>query len=249
MIPVFSAAGRRLVTEFLQPPTLLAFDFDGTLAPIVGDRSAAAMRASTEALMARLCREHEVVVISGRARADVLRRLGALRLRAVVGNHGMETGDLSPGFTEEARWIERELTLVLHGQGADVEAKGLSCAVHLRRGRSAARARALLTGWARSHPERVRMLPGKSVLNVLPAGAPNKGDALLRLMPQAAAERAIYVGDDATDEDVFRLSESRPILSVQVGPLRRSAATLGLPSQRAVDRFLALLLECSEQQR
>ena len=49
---------------------LLAFDFDGTLAPIVEDRDRAAMRERTRGLLVRLCALYPCAVISGRSRGD-----------------------------------------------------------------------------------------------------------------------------------------------------------------------------------
>ena len=49
---------------------LLAFDFDGTLAPIVADRDRAAMRARTRRLFERVCARYPVAVISGRSQRE-----------------------------------------------------------------------------------------------------------------------------------------------------------------------------------
>jgi trehalose-6-phosphatase len=49
-----------------------------------------------------------------------------------------------------------------------------------------------------------RIVLGKSVINLIPAGAPHKGVALLELMVHLKIQCALYIGDDDTDEDVFR---------------------------------------------
>ena len=58
----------------------------------------------------------------------------------------------------------------------------------------------------------------------LRAGAPNKGDALLRLRTSDGAHTALYVGDDVTDEDVFRLDQPGRLLTVRIGKSLTSAA-------------------------
>jgi hypothetical protein len=57
---------------------LLAFDFDGTLAPIVADPARAHLRPRTRRLLADVARKYPCVVISGRRRADVVGRLAGI---------------------------------------------------------------------------------------------------------------------------------------------------------------------------
>ena len=56
----------------------------------------------------------------------------------------------------------------------------------------------------------MRVIPGKLVINVVPDAAPSKGDALVALRDRTEADIAMYVGDDVTDEDVFRLDQPEP---------------------------------------
>ena len=50
---IFSRDGAEVLAQFVWSRVLLAFDFDGTLAPIVAERDAASMRARTRELFAR----------------------------------------------------------------------------------------------------------------------------------------------------------------------------------------------------
>ncbi|MBS1109898.1 MAG: trehalose-phosphatase, partial [Anaeromyxobacteraceae bacterium] len=77
--------------------------------------------------------------------------------------------------------------------------------------------------------------------NVTVLGAPDKGDALLRLVRRGGYERVIFVGDDATDEDVFRRASEAPLVGVAVGRRRHSAASHCLKTQRDVARLLSVL--------
>lgn len=45
------------------------------------------------------------------------------------------------------------------------------------------------------------------MLNVAPAGAPDKGDALLQLVREAQVSSALFVGDDVNDEPAFARAE------------------------------------------
>jgi len=85
-------AQHRVLERFARSRMVLALDFDGTLAPIVADPERAAMRLSTRRLLRQVARAYPCVVISGRARADVLRRVRGLGVLEVIGNHGSEPG-------------------------------------------------------------------------------------------------------------------------------------------------------------
>ena len=76
---VLTRKSEEAVRRFLASPVLLAFDFDGTLAPIVGDPDRARLRPATRRLLRRVADAWPCVVISGRSRADVERKLVAVR--------------------------------------------------------------------------------------------------------------------------------------------------------------------------
>jgi len=82
LVPVLERLARRRV--------LLGFDFDGTLAPIVADRTAGQMRAETRALLARVCSLYRCAIISGRSVGDLRGRLAGVHPRYLFGNHGIE---------------------------------------------------------------------------------------------------------------------------------------------------------------
>ena len=75
---------------------------------------------------------------------------------------------------------------------------------------------------------RPRVVWGKLVFSLMPEDAGHKGSALEQLMATTNARSAIYVGDDITDEDVFRLR--RPdVLSIRIEHAEHSAAELHVP--------------------
>jgi trehalose 6-phosphate phosphatase len=93
----------------------------------------------------------------------------------------------------------------------------------------------------------VRALPGKLSVALLPAGAPNKGDALVHLRGQAGTDTALFVGDDLTDEDIFALDQPGRLQTIRVGASRRSSAQYFLRSQAEIDVLLEKLVHLRDE--
>jgi trehalose 6-phosphate phosphatase len=233
---LLSDDGGKALTALLVERPLLVFDFDGTLAPMVKQPERAKMRPLTEKLLEAVAQHYDVAVLSGRQRADVAARLGAVRVRWVVGNHGAEWERAEARLLNRVkRW--REALEPQLFDGVRLEDKGLSLTLHYRgvadpRG-TERRLRALA-----SELDGIALKRGKRVLNLLPAGSPDKGDALRRLKRLSRSRWALYVGDDETDEDAFGV---RGALSVRVGLRRTSKAKWFLHGQREIDALLERL--------
>lgn len=242
MRDVLSQAGREVLQQFAWSNVLLAFDYDGTLAPIVRDPERAAMRATTRRLLGEVAARYPCVVVSGRAQADARRWFRGIPLEEVIGNHGIEPLQATARLVREVRrWLPRLRGRLSHFRGVRVEDKTFSVAVHYRRSREKKMARAaILEAAGALGPNRV--IGGKQVVNILPLGAPHKGIALERERDRLGCDTAIYVGDDETDEDVFGLDRPGRLLTVRVGPRRASQASYYLRSQQAVDELLSELL-------
>jgi trehalose 6-phosphate phosphatase len=242
------ARNLEVIEQIAWSHALLAFDFDGTLAPIVAARDAASMRRTTFTLFKRVCALYPTAVISGRSRRDVASRITGAAVRYVVGNHGLEPGADSPE-TERALGEARLALgrLAEKTQGLDLEDKRYSLAVHYRRARRRRAARAAVLSVLARLETPMRVVPGKLVLNVVLASAPNKGDALLALREREQADIALYVGDDVTDEDVFRLDQPGRLLTVRVERSRTSAAAYFLRDQHELDELLRHLITFRER--
>lgn len=242
MRPILSEDARGTLEALARERALLVFDFDGTLAPIVDLPAAAAMRESTRALLRVASLLYPCAVVSGRSRANLGPRLEGVPLLAFVGNHGAEAGfgpvDRSPRPTV-AGWVAALRAALSETPGIEIEDKGLSVAVHTRRAadpRAAeARARAAAEGLAGA-----RVFGGHAVVNVAPAGAPDKGAAVVELLRRIGGRTALYVGDDVTDEDAF--AAEGVVVPVRVGLLPTSAARFYLPGQEDVDALLRALV-------
>jgi trehalose 6-phosphate phosphatase len=227
---------------------MLAFDLDGTLAPIVDDPRRAAVSPRTRAALKEAAALYPVVVITGRARRDARARLRGTGIRDVIGNHGMEPWSGARRVVAAVRRWRASLDEALAGiPGIDIEDKRYSLSVHYRRAQDRRRARAAVLRAVQALPG-ARIIRGKQVANVVPLGAPHKGDALERERARLGCETMIFVGDDETDEDVFRLA-SRGLLAVRVRARRGSGARYFVRSRAAVDDLLRRLIELRRQGR
>lgn len=242
MTPLLDRQHRDVLQQFAWSKVLLAFDYDGTLAPIVSDPKQAVLRPSTRALLAEVARRYPCVVISGRAHADVRKRVAGLGIQSVIGNHGLEPWHSAARFARAVRkWMPVLQRKLGHLPGVKIEDKHYSVAIHFRHARRKREARqTILAAIADLGP--VRVIGGKLVVNVLPVGAPHKGVALERERERLGCDTAIYVGDDETDEDVFTLHQPGRLLAVRVGANKSSLASHHLDSQRDIDRLLKALI-------
>ena len=243
MRSLLAPQNRRALRRLARGRALLAFDFDGTLAPIVADPARARLRPRTRRLLTDLARKYPCVVISGRRRADVAGRLAGIPLRQVFGNHGIEP---SPALTASRRlvrrWLARLLPRLERMPGIIIDNKGATLAIHYRKARNRpAACKAILA--ATADLDDVRVVSGLLVVDLLPLGAPNKATALQSELHRLGCRSALYLGDDQTDEDVFALRRRLPLLAVRVGRRPNSLAPYYLASQADVDALLAALLD------
>ena len=243
---LFSPRGLRALRRLNSGHALLAFDLDGTLAPLVMRPADAAVSRITASRLQALARRWPVAVITGRAVADARLRLG-FEPRFLVGNHGAErvgnTASPAPhhalaGCREQAR----QWALAFDERGVDVEDKGASLAWHYRRSADAASVRRWLDSLIAAHGPGIAASHGHSVLNITPSNAPNKGDALVQLMHECGAVHALIVGDDVNDEPAFARAGAGCV-SVRIGPLGTpSCARFRLGAQSQVNTLLSQLL-------
>ncbi|MGH8851692.1 MAG: trehalose-phosphatase [Casimicrobiaceae bacterium] len=244
--PVSLAHIRRL----LQGRPMLAFDIDGTLAPIVAEPWRARISDELRAGLRSLAARTPVAIVTGRAVKDARPMLG-FSPHYLVGNHGAEG---IPGFDAQSTDFQRVCAAWLAELSAAADASGwratpgimledkqYSLSFHYRHVARPALARQILE-------QRVaRLIPppdivhGKRVLNLLAPDAPHKGEALLSLLGHSGCARALYVGDDVTDEDVFRM-RTPEVLSIRVGRKRKSAADMYLKNQADVARLVRRLV-------
>jgi trehalose 6-phosphate phosphatase len=240
---ILARANHEVLQQFAWSKVLLAFDYDGTLAPIVSKPERAIMRHTTRRLLEELVKRYPCVVISGRAQRDVMRRLHGIGVHKIVGNHGAEPWHAkNRPASKSDRW-RRLLDERLSGlRGVKIEDKGFSIAIHYRQSREKRLARSAILD-AVSALGDVRLMGGNHVVNILPLGAPHKGIALERERTLLKCDTAIYLGDDETDEDVFAIDQPGQLLTIRIGQRRTSAAAYFIESQRKIDSLLRILLK------
>lgn len=239
---ILSEEGRSVLDDVARERMLLVFDFDGTLAPLVDEPDAAQMGESTRNLLRLVSLLHPCAVISGRSRSDVTTRLDGIPLVAIVGNDGAEAGHGPVDGSVRglvAGWAEMARSKLSGAEGVEVEDKGLSLAIHYRRASSHSEAELAVAAAAKTL-KGARLFRGHAVVNVVPPYLHDKGAALAGVLSRIGRKRAMYVGDDTTDEDAFRSKAVE--VSVRVGHSIASAATYFVPAQPDVDDLLRALV-------
>lgn len=244
---LLSPEGREALTRLVQQQPLLAFDFDGTLAPIVMHPETARTPPEMVPLLTTLAQRLPLVILTGRQVDDVRQRLGFTPTH-IVGNHGAE--DLLEGPDAAAvealapfrARVESRRT-GLSTAGVFIEDKGASIAIHYRLSPDPVQARAVIEELLTELPPQVLIEPGKQVVNVLVDSAPDKGDAMHRLMARYGCRSGFYAGDDTNDEPVFERAE-RDWVTVRVGPrLDHSHARYYLQEQAEMAQVLQQMVD------
>lgn len=231
-------------------------DYDGTLTPIVEDHTKAFLADDMLATVAALARRCPVVVVSGRD-LKRLRELVPLDSIWFAGSHGFEivgpkgvTEGLEQGheFLPELDSLERELEERLSDiEGHSVERKRFSIAVHFRNVASSEvdRLLSVVREALDEHPK-LRLGYGKKVVEIGPDIPWHKGEAVRWILRELSGQHdgivPIYVGDDLTDEDAFRVLAGQGIpVAVRYDETRPTAADYVVNDVSQVKRFLQSL--------
>jgi trehalose 6-phosphate phosphatase len=209
---LFTPEGEAALAAVLRLKPLMAFDFDGTLAPIVARPDDARISAAVATRLKALASRMPVAIVTGRAVADVRERLG-FEPQFIVGNHGAEpdAASASHGMLTEAltgpldglRSTLQKHSEMLDAAGISVEDKSLSIALHYRLSRDGTQAQQLIADLLTPEPAGLRLFAGKMVVNAVAEDAPDKAQAVHALVERLGAAAAFFAGDDVNDEPVF----------------------------------------------
>jgi trehalose 6-phosphate phosphatase len=244
---ILAPRNRPILEKFTSGKVLLAFDFDGVLAPIVSDPDRSAIPPSTRKLLQKLASRYPCIIVSGRGRADVGRRLRGIGFQEIIGNHGIEPWASSHALAQRvAAWVPVLRQKLERFRGIVLENKQFSVSVHYRKERNEKEALKAIIEAARRLPG-ASLVGGKKVVNVVPRGAPDKGLAVERERRKRRCDKVVYIGDDETDEKVFALGRSGRFLTIRVGAKRSSLARFYIRNQQEVDRLLQSLIELRPQ--
>jgi trehalose-phosphatase len=231
----------------------LFLDFDGTLLPIQKDPARCYLSPDTKKLLESILgsRKSVVAILSGRLLSDLRKRLSVHGIFC-AGNHGLEISGPGIRFTHKgARSAKPALDSILRNlqkqingyEGVLIENKSYSFALHYR---NAAKETvpfirklfySVITKES-AYAQFFTIMRGKKVLELLPRVSWNKGTAALHIMRKLDGKYLpICVGDDATDETLFK-AFCKTGITIRVGPSRKTAARYYLKGQWEVSRLL-----------
>ena len=226
----------------------LFLDVDGTLLHIAARPDAVRVTPPLREVLGSLQTRNAgaLALISGRRLADIDHLFAPLRLPA-AGLHGLERRDshgiihaldLSADLGEVRRFVsEHSYSDVL------IEDKGSALVLHYREAPereqhchdlALAAARSMQGGW--------QVVPGKMSFEIRVEGV-GKQDAIECFLaePPFLGRRAVFLGDDATDEEGFELVNHLGGWSIHIGISQRTSARHRLSDPASVMRFLCAL--------
>ena len=227
---------------------LLLLDFDGTLVGLRRHPDDVRFSERGRKILRQLVghKNLTVAVVSGRELEKIQTLVGVEGIR-YVGLHGAErAGETTVPSIAARQMVEASLKAAQAGlaglRGIEIEDKHLSFAVHYRGARQPATEAAsrVVGDIVATSNDKLRILSGKKVWEVLPREFPGKGVAVLELLARLPEKKiAIYFGDDETDEEAFSVLPGH--ITVNVGSGVNSHASFYVQSPSEVLQFLARL--------
>ncbi len=237
-------------------------DFDGTLTPIVSTPKEAVLPEAAKRLLTEISENPNIKLafISGRRLEDIKSKI-KIKNAIYSGNHGLQLEGpkikfepfISPRYRMIVDRIKSDLgQKIAHIQGAFVEDKGVVLSLHYRLvdKRKIAELKTIFHETVILHlaSHKIDIKEGKMVLEVLPTVEWDKGKIVLWLLTRRLFALKgenilpIYIGDDVTDEDVFRAIKNKG-LTIFVGKPKKSKAQYYLKDHNEVQDFLERILE------
>ena len=205
----------RVAAVLTHRPFGLLSDLDGTLSPIAPTPDAASVPESIRAALARLTERVDLLaLVSGRPAGEVAAELG-LPQAVIFGNHGFESWrdgridrppDVQPFQARLAELVSLAQS-ALRDPGIEIEDKTVTASIHYRESPRPEAARRQILDWL-GPVARARGLvvtEGRRVVEVRPPLGYNKGTAVNSLIRDNGLRGVIYLGDDRTDLDAFRV--------------------------------------------
>jgi trehalose-phosphatase len=249
---------------------VLFLDYDGTLSPIAPRPELATLPPATREVLQRLALHLPVAILSGRGLEDVAALVGIPSI-VYAGSHGFDISgpplaeggpplrhEVGEGIPEQIERAAVRLRGELQGiEGVLVEPKRFSVAVHFRLADEAAlpRIEQAVDDTLAADIAGLRKAHGKKVFELRPDVDWDKGKALLWVLHEMRLDRSgtgqagalpLYVGDDVTDEDAFRVLEGGRGIGILVAEEPRpTAAAYSLRDPDEVRRLLERLADCT----
>ncbi|WP_423126588.1 bifunctional alpha,alpha-trehalose-phosphate synthase (UDP-forming)/trehalose-phosphatase [Gaoshiqia sp. Z1-71] len=251
---ITSSVRNELVGQYRKAQHRAIFlDYDGTLVSFQNDPQAASPDQELHLLLNKLEKDEKntITIISGRDRDTLERWLGEHQVNLIV-EHGVwlkkygkdwkMTDNISSAWKPVIRPILE--TFVDRTPGTFIEEKNYSLVWHYRKAepeQGDLRANELkdeLRNMIANH--NLEIMEGNKVIEVK-AGGVNKGNAAMRFLKDKDFDCILAIGDDWTDEYMFReLPESA--ITIKVG-MKNTAASYKVESVASVRSFLRSLSE------
>jgi trehalose 6-phosphate phosphatase len=224
----------------------LFLDVDGTLVDIESHPDDVRANAGLIALLVDLAERLDgaVSLISGRSIGEIDRIFAPAQFPS-AGSHGaelrMQDKDMTVApaqFPETV--LRRARSFADEREGLLVEKKSAGVALHYRRAPHLETAcREFIADVMRELGPEFRLIDGKMVLEIAPRSH-HKGEAIREMLqhPPFQGRRPVFVGDDVTDEDGFRIVNDLDGLSIRVGQGNTTAARFSLDDVSDVHDWL-----------
>jgi len=232
------------------------FDYDGTLTPIVKKPELAKLDSRIKDILRKISKANKVAIISGRPLSEIKNFIGIKNI-IYSGNHGFEIEIKGKKIIQNTdHWTKNEIRRIKDKlakeikkiDGAFLEDKGLTLSVHWRltSKKDLPKLFALIRETIRAN-SRLKLTKGKKVWEIRPNINWHKGKAVRFVMSKVQSPKSevvpVFIGDDATDEDVFKVLENG--ITVRIGKSKKSKAKYYLKNQSEINRFLNLLTKGS----
>ncbi len=244
-----------LISCVHEKQVVVFLDYDGTLTPIVDRPELAILSQDMRDTLQLLSRHCPIGIISGRDRNDVS-HLVNLDSLIFAGSHGFDIAgpegfnlhhEVGAQFSSALDQAEADLRDRLNNiSGSLLERKKFSIAIHYRLvdPDNVPKVEQAVTQILSSFPT-LRRSEGKKVFEIQPRLDWDKGKALLWLLDGLKWKEKnyspVFIGDDLTDEDAFRILPNSGVGIVVEDGYRFSSADYALKSPDEVQQFLMLL--------
>lgn len=249
---LFSLGATLQLIEMVAKDPLLAFDFDGTLAPLREQPGQVYLSPKHSMMLQKLCEDHKIAILSGRGISDLQNRI-SFNPHYLVGNHGVEHRDINKEFnslipfqiSDELNQFRTHLNPMrpqLLAEGVNIEDKTHSIALHYRAAKNIVKVNGLFKKLKSYTKNVVSITRGKEVLNISAKSSPDKLQALKRILKMSNKKYAIYFGDDTNDEVIFRAKEPE-YFSVMVGKTLNLSADYYVDNEMQVYEALEVISE------
>ena len=212
-------------------PSGLFTDIDGTISPVAPTPNEARVDPEAAELLGVLCKRLSVVAaITGRG-TEYARDMVGVPSLVYSGNHGLEEIlDGAVALIPEVRPYAGRLAQIFAETRPCVtttdvlwEDKGVTGTVHYRQAPDPEAAHAELIRVLRPVAERhgFRLYEGRMIIELRPEIEQGKGAAVRRLIERHGLRGCVFIGDDVTDVDAFRvlreMRDASQVVAVCVG--------------------------------